>query len=130
VWNLLQRLLIFRAYAYPIGQTVVRTLDFLAVAGLIVCLVLAVLWLLKRPFGPVPVCIALYACLALVLGPEVMMDPFAFGRVISPLLLWIMIEAVASEKWAALAPPLLVSMNVGLVFVKPAITIAQALLRR
>ena len=130
MWNLLQRLLIFRTYADPIGQIVLRTLDFLAVAGLIACLIQAALWLSRRPFGPVPVCIALDACLALVLGPEVMMDPFAFGRVISPLLLWIMIEAVASEKWAALAPPLLVSMNVGLVFVKPAIAIAQALLGR
>jgi hypothetical protein len=130
VWNLLQRLLIFRTYADPIGQTVLRTLDFLAVAGLMVCLILAALWLPKRPFGPVPVCVALYAGLALLLGPPVMIDPFAFGRVISPLLLWIMIEAVGSKKWAALAPPLLVSLNVSLVFVRPAITIVQALLRR
>jgi len=129
VWGIFRRLLVFRPYAYPAGQLVVRVTDFLAVAGLIACIVLAAIWLPRR-FSPVPICVRLYACLALVLGPKVMEDPFAFGRVISPLLLWIAMEAVIRRKWAALAPSLLVSLSVGLVFARPLITIWHALLGR
>jgi hypothetical protein len=129
-WNLVARLLIFRTYFNPSGQIVLRTLDFLAVAGLIGCLILAAIWLAKRPPTPAAICVALYACLALVLGPPVMIDPFGFGRLISPLLVWVMMEAVARKKWAALAPPLLISLNVSLVFARPMIDMAHALLRR
>jgi hypothetical protein len=129
-WSLVERLFIFRTYADPAGQMVLRTLDFLAVAGLIACLILAAIWLRKLTPAPATICVTLYTCLALILGAPVMMDPFAFGRVISPLAVWVMIEAVSRRKWAALAPPLLISLNVSLVFAKPAVAIAHALLRR
>jgi hypothetical protein len=129
-WALVQRLTVFRTYFNPFGQLVLRTTDFLAVAGLIGGMILAAIWLRRRRLDPVSICVALYACLALVLGRPVMADPFAFGRVVSPLLLWISIEAVVRKKWAALAPPLLVSLNVSLVFARPLISIAQALLGR
>jgi hypothetical protein len=140
LWSLVQRLLVFRPYADPIGQLVLRTTDFLAAAGLIASIGIAACWI--RNSSPRPgfrrawqaeacptICVALYACLALVLGTPVMADPFAFGRVVSPLLLWIMLEAIARRRWAALAPPLAISLNVSLVFVRPAIAIAQILLR-
>ncbi len=119
LWAILQRLLIFRPYPDPVGQLVLRLTDFLAVAGLIASLILAALWLRKLRGGPVEICVALYGCFALVLGTPVMADPFAFGRVISPLLLWILIEAIARKDWSALAPPLLISLNVAMVFVRP-----------
>jgi hypothetical protein len=127
VWVWLQRLLVFRSYSTALGQLVLRATDLLAVAGLIASVVLAAFWLRKGPSAPVTICVGLYACLALVLGAPVMEDPFAFGRVITPLLLWIMVEAVARRKLLALAPPLLVSLSVSLVFVLPLIAIAQAL---
>jgi hypothetical protein len=130
VWSLLRQLLVFRPYPDPVGQAVLRITDFLAVAGLAAGVVLAVLWLRKCRLEPVPICVGLYACLALVLGPKVMVEAFSFGRVVSPLLLWIAMEAVVRKKWAALAPPFLVSLNVSLVFAKPLVTIGQALLGR
>ena len=83
------------------GQLLLRTTDFLAVAGLIACIALAAIWLRRRFSTAVPLCVGLYACLALVLGPKVLEDPFAFGRAVSPLLLWIAMEAVTRKKWAA-----------------------------
>ena len=130
VWGVLLRLLVFRPYSTAIGQFVLRATDLLAVVGLIASVVLTAVWLRKGPVRQVTVCAGLYACLALVLGSKVMEDPFAFGRVISPLLLWILMEAVARRKWLALAPPLMVSLSVSMVFVMPAIAIAHALLGR
>jgi hypothetical protein len=130
LWNLARRLLVFRPYYDPVGQEVLRVTDFLAVAGLIACMILATLRLRKQPMAPVTICVGLYACLALILGPEVMADPFAFGRVLSPLLVWIAIEALVRRQWAVLAAPLAISLNVGLVFVRPAIGVVQALVRR
>jgi hypothetical protein len=126
LWNLARRLLVFRPYYDPVGQAVLRVTDFLAVAGLIACVILAALRLRKQPMEPVTICAGLYAGLALILGPAVMADPFAFGRVISPLLVWIAIEALVRRQWAVLAAPLAISLNVGLVFVRPAIGIVQA----
>jgi hypothetical protein len=119
LWAILRRLLIFRPYPDPVGQLVLRVTDFLAVIGLIASLILAAWWLRKLRWGPVEICVGLYGCFALVLGTPVMADPFAFGRVISPLLFWILIEAIARKDWSALAPPLLISLNVGMVFVRP-----------
>jgi hypothetical protein len=59
-----------------------------------------------------------------------MVDAFGFARPVSPLLLWIMIEAVTRRKWAALAPPLLVSLSVSLVFASPFVTVMKGLLGR
>jgi hypothetical protein len=129
VWGLFQRLLIFRPYPDPMGQLLLRSTDLLAVAAVIACVILAALWLRRRRPDAVTICIGLHACLALVLGAKVMADPFAFGRVVSPLLLWIIIEAVARKTWSALVPPLLVSLSVSLVFARPLVAIGQALLR-
>ena len=129
-WNLFARLLIFRTYFNPLGQVVLRTLDLLAVLGLIASVAVAAGWLRHAKTGPVSLCVVLYASLAVVLGPPVMFDPFAFGRVISPLLVWILIEAVSRKNWAAWAPPLAITLNASLVFARPMITIGQALLRR
>jgi hypothetical protein len=116
--GILQRLLILRPYPDPMAQIVVRVADFLAVAGVVASLILAVRWLRSRRFGPVEICVGLYACLTLTLGTPVMVEAFAFGRVISPLLLWILLEAVSRKAWLALVPPLLICLSVSLVFVR------------
>jgi hypothetical protein len=59
-----------------------------------------------------------------------MIEVFGFARPVSPLLLWIMIEAVSRKTWSALAPPLLVSLSVSLVFASPLVTVMKGLLRR
>jgi hypothetical protein len=51
----------------------------------------------------------------------------ASGVRFSPLLLWIMIEPVSRKTWPALAPPLLVSLSVSLVFARPFVQVMQGL---
>lgn len=130
-WGLLRRLLWLRPYPNPFLQLLLRATDFLAVLGLAISIAFAVRWLPNCRQGPVAICIGLFAVLALVLGaPVCMVEAFAFGRPISPLLLWVMIEGVSRAAWAALAPPLMVSLSVGLVFANPLFAIIKGLLGR
>jgi hypothetical protein len=130
-WGLLRRLLWFRTYPDPRVQLLLRVTDFLAVLGLAIGIILAVHWLMEHRFGPVSFCVGLFAALALVLGaPGHMLDSFGFARPVSPLLLWIMIEAVCRKSWSAMAPPLLVSLSVSLVFAKPFVTVLRGVLGR
>jgi hypothetical protein len=130
-WGLLQRLLWFRPYPDPRLQLLLRVTDFLAVLGLAVSIALAVRWLLQRRLEPVTLCVAFFAALALVLGaPSHMIDAFGFARPVSPLLLWIMLEAVSRKTWSALAPPLLLTLSVSLLaFANPFLTVVKGLLR-
>ena len=129
VWGILRRLLLFRTYPDPNVQLLLRVTDFLAVLGLAVSIVLAVRWLMVQRFGPVTICAGFFAVLASVIGaPSHMIEAFGFARPISPLLLWIMIEAVSRKRWIALAPPLMVSLSVSLVFANPFVKVVRGLL--
>ena len=131
-WGILRRMFWLRPYPGPHLQLWLRVADFLAVLGLLLCLVLTVRWLLGLGVSAVTVSAGLFAALALVLGslPGYMEEAFGFSRPVSPLLLWILIEAVSRRKWAALAPPLLLSLSVSLVFVSPFLAIVKGLLGR
>lgn len=129
-WGLLQRLLWFRPYPDPIVQLVLRVTDILAVLGLAVSIILAARWLLHRRVGPVSLSVGFFAVLALALGAPVMSEAFAFGRPVSPLLLWIMMEAVSRKTWLALAPPLLVTLSVSVVLVRPFVAVVEGLAGR
>ncbi len=130
-WGILRRLLWFRPDPDPHMQLLLRVTDFLAVLGLVACIILAARWVPERRLGPVTLCVGSFAALALVLGARsYMVEAFGFARPESPLLLWIMIEAVSRKKWAALAPPLLLSLSVSLVFVGPFIRVVKAVLGR
>jgi hypothetical protein len=130
-WGLLRRMLWLRPYPDPRLQLLLRVTDFLAVLGLAISIILAVRWLLESRLGPVTLCVGFFAALALVLGaPGHMIDAFGFARPVSPLLLWIMIEAVSRKAWNALAPPLLVSLSASLVFANPLVTVLKGLLGR
>jgi hypothetical protein len=130
-WGIIRRLFWFRPYPDPALQLLLRVTDLLAVAGLAISLILAVRWALGCRVGPVTICVGLFAALALVLGgPDHMTDAFGYGRPVSPLLLWVMVEAVSRKKWLALAPPLCVSLSVSLVFALPLVTVVKGLLGR
>jgi hypothetical protein len=129
VWGLVRRLLWFRPYPDLRVQLLLRVTDVLAVIGLAVSIILAIRWLLQSRLGPATLSVAFFAVLALILGaPAHMQDAFGFGRPVSPLLLWVMLEAVYRRIWAALAPPLMVSLSVSLVFAQPFLTICKGLL--
>ena len=130
-WGLFQRLFVFRSFPDSRVQWLVRVTDVLAVLGLGLSIVLAVRWIQKRGCTPVTLAVGLFAALALVLGaPPYMIEAYGFGRPVSPLLLWVMIEAVSSSLWIALAPPLLVSLSVSVAFGSPLVAIIKGLLSR
>jgi hypothetical protein len=131
VWGILRRLLWLRPFPDPLVQLLMRITDFLAVLGLAISMILAVRWLLERRLAPATLCVGFFAALAVVLcSPSHMIEAFGFGRPVSPLLLWVMVEAVSRKKWIALAPPLLVSLSVSMAFARPFLTVMQSLLGR
>src|SRR5581483_5131031 len=95
-----------------------QTIDFLALAGYIFCLALAAkwLWVSKTKWcDPIKLTIAFFLFMALLMGhPEPLMSAYAYGRTLSPLILWVALLGLASRKWAALVPPLLVSAGVAI----------------
>jgi hypothetical protein len=130
-WGMLRRLLWFRTYSNSHVQLLLRITDILAVLGLAVTLIIAVRWILESRLSPVIICVGCFGGLALVLGaPGHMIDAFGFARPVSPLRLWIMIEAVSRKAWIAMVPPLLVSLSVSLVFANPLMAIVNGVLGR
>jgi hypothetical protein len=127
-WGVLRRLVWFRPYPDPGVQLVLRVTDTLAVLGLAISIILAARWLLDRRPGPVSLAVGSFAALALVLGAPVMSEAFAFGRPVSPLLLWVLIEAVSRKTWIALVPPLLVTLSVSMMLVRPFVAVVKGML--
>ena len=132
-WGLLGRLLLIRTLPDLDArvQLLLRITDFLAVLGLAISIVLAARWLLKDRMGPAALCAGFFAGLALVLGsPGHMTEAYGFARPVSPLLLWVLVEAVSRGAWLALAPPLLVSLSVSVAFASPLVRVVKGLLGR
>lgn len=126
-----RRLLWLRPYPDPRVQLLLRVTDVVAVLGLAASIFIAAWWIRKRRPDPATLAVGLFALLGLVLGaPAHMIDSFGFARPVSPLLLWVMLEAVSRNVWGALVPPLLVSVSVGLVVAKPAVSIVSGVLSR
>jgi hypothetical protein len=100
------------------GIILARTIDFLAMAGYILCLALAAkwLWIRRRDWrDPVNFTVAGFLLLGLALGQEAhLLSAYGYARPLSPLILWVVLQALASRQWVALIPPLLVSGSVGI----------------
>lgn len=130
-WAILRRLFIFRHYPDPHIQQLLRVTDVLAVVGLIVSLALAVRWILSVRLQPVTISVGFFAAMALLVAavPDYMIDAYAFGRPVSPLLFWVLTEAVTRKNWLALAPPLLVSLSVAMAFANPLVAVMKGLAR-
>jgi hypothetical protein len=94
-----------------------QTVEFLAIAGYILCLFIAARWLWIRRTewrDPVNSTIAGFLILGLMLGDPVHLQvAYGYARPLSPLILWLVLLALESRKWAALIPPALVSAAVG-----------------
>lgn len=124
------RLFAPRALAGGMFGATLQVVEALAVMGLLASLVLAAWWAWRTKPGGVGMAILLFAGLGMVLSsPYYMLEAFGFGRPVSPLLLFVLLEAVARRRWAALAPPLLVLMAVGINFAYPVWGILRGLVR-
>jgi len=126
--GLVRRLLTARTVPGRVWDVVVPVLDVLSLLGLIASLVLALWWISKSPREPSAITIGLFVVLGLVAGsPEHLVEAYGYSRPLSPLLLFVMLQAVAEGFWLALVPPLLVSLSIATFFIDPAWRIWKAL---
>lgn len=85
-----------------------RTTDRLALAGVLLAFVLAFLWIGRRGRQPVQIAALLFALLGiLVQRDDHWQHVFDFGRVYSPLLVFLGLDSLRSRNWVGFAPTLL-----------------------
>lgn len=127
--GILRRLFTIRPLGDPgFVTTVIHVTDTLAILGLIGSLVLAAIWAWRRQAGPARIAVLLFLALGLVLGsPSHMFEAYGYGRPVSPLLLFVLLEGIVTRLWAAMLAPLLVAMSVGLFFISPLSRILRGL---
>jgi hypothetical protein len=101
-------------------EVLTRSLDVVALAGIAVAIVAAIILLRLRPFGTISVAGALYAALGVGMVNIHYWDwCYSYARVFSPLLIFIALETTAAKHrtrgwWWALAPTALVDLRIGL----------------
>lgn len=121
-----QRLVQVRHYGDPLIEKLLQALDLVALAGLVAAIVMVLVIVAPQKKGPVQICVALFAVMGMCFGRPVMADAYAFGRAISPLLLFLLLQAAIGWR-AALAPPLMILASVGTMSVTPAWRILQGI---
>jgi hypothetical protein len=114
----------------PAFALAIHSLRLLALLGFILTLAIAARWLWKAAEergGAVWISLTCFLVLGLVLGHRGhLAEAFGYARPVSPLILWLMLQAVVVRAWWALAPPLLVSAGVGVHFLSPGLSVLQA----
>ena len=115
---------------YPVMQTI----DFLAIVGYLGSLAIAATWLWTRREkweAQIIVTVAVFLLMALLLGHAgYLLTPYAYGRPLSPLFLWVALEALSSRNWAAIVPPGLVSLGVAIYPAYAAVRALETLVKR
>lgn len=110
-----------------------QTVDSLSMAGYILCLAMAAKWLWTRRTeggSALNITVACFLLLGLALGhPVHLLTAYGYGRPLSPLILWVVLVALASRKWAALVPPMLVSGGVVIYLVHSTLRVIETLFR-
>jgi hypothetical protein len=128
--GLLQRFLVFRDIAEPWKQAVVRITDVVALAALLICLGLAVYWIIPERNREIQFSVGLFVVLGLVLGtPGFLIEPYGFVRPISPLLVFLMLRSVTRGAPAGLAAVLVLTLSTWVSLANQVVGIAKGLLR-
>jgi hypothetical protein len=113
VVGVLARLFTARPLPDPVLGPILQVTDALAVLGLLGSFALAALWAWRFPVRPVAISVALFLAMGLATGqPAHMLEAFGYARPVSPLLLFVMLQAVVSVRWVGLAAPLAITLNV------------------
>lgn len=126
---------VFTLRDYPVSapkRLFLWTTDELAIIGYILCLFIAGMWLWKNRgegFSVLAVTIALFVFLGGLLGnANHLAEAYGYSRPLSPLLLWLMLDAVVRGAWAKLVPPLLVTLGVAIYLGGPLVSIIKGVL--
>ena len=84
-------------------------LDYLALAGIVVAIALAVRMAFRREWGPLELSVYGFALLAMfLLSPGAWTEVYAFGRTLTPLLLFAGLRALVTRNWVYALPLALV----------------------
>jgi hypothetical protein len=111
----------------PSVEVAVQVLDVAAIAGFLACLYLGIRWAHQDRNRSAAFSAFLFAGLGLTFcSDSYMLESYAWARPVSPLLLYVSVRCCVQAWFAALAAPLLVSVNVALTFVKPAYRVFSA----
>ena len=87
--------------------------DYVAVLGMWLALAQAVMLLRSSKLDPVKLAMAMYALLVIFVGiPRVWSESYAFGRVFSPFLIFLGLQAIRTRSWWLLLPLGLVTLRV------------------
>jgi hypothetical protein len=101
-------------------EVLTRSLDVVALTGIVCAIVTAIILMRLRPLGPVSIAAFLYAALAIAMVNVHYWDwCYSYARVFSPLLIFIALQTTASKPrmrawWWSLAPTALVDLRIGL----------------
>jgi len=124
VIGILERIFRLRDYPFaPSVRLVLWTVDELAILGFIACLAMSGIWLWQHRsarFSPLGISVSLFLLLGCLLGqPAHLAGASGYSRPVSPLLLWLMLEAARKRTWWKLGPPLTMTLSVALYIQNP-----------
>jgi hypothetical protein len=129
--GIVARLFTVRSYPDPSIQAILRTLDVLAVLGLLGTFVVAVLLLRVERVMAIRVAVILFLIVGCFMGAAVhMRDAYGFARPVSPLILWIWMRAAAERRWLPALPPLGMTVAVGAYLAQTSLRALERLLHR
>jgi hypothetical protein len=117
--------------AYPGGLSagLIRSLDFLAAAGVLLAMLLAFRLIGRRRPDPVDLAILLFALLGIfVWRPGDWLEALDYGRILSPLLFFEALAGLDGPRWPALAPLCMVLPRFGLQMGSQALGILRGLI--
>jgi hypothetical protein len=121
LWGVVRRLsLLPQAPGQPWIQVILQRLDDLALLGFLGCLLLACLWIRRDGPGPVPLTLALFVALGIVLGGRGQpVDAYGYARSVSPLAAYLLVRSAVAWNWRAALPPLALSVGIALFYISP-----------
>jgi len=123
---------ILHPYPYPLAAPIAfaaNLLDYASLAGIGLAIVWAVILVPGKKAGAVTIPILAFAAVAAFLNlHEIWDDAYAFGRVLTPLLLLLALVAIPKRRWAMALPLLLVTPRILMQFAPQALHVVKAML--
>lgn len=135
-WGILARILNPQRYGLPLAlEAVTRTLDVIALLGILAAVIAAIVLLFSRPADPLRLTGLMFAAVAILLTrPHYWDGCFGYSRVFTPLLLLMALDVArwkpeAHRWWWGLVPWLLVDLRVGLQLAPQALGVLEGIAR-
>lgn len=109
-------------------NSLITTLDYLSMAGMLMACVLALLMWIRNPIGYLEIASALWAAMALCFNEGFWQDALGGGRVLSALLIFLILRNAAKLSIVWCLPLILISMRTWLQILSPFLSIVKGVL--